>query len=624
MSPSSRPVSTCLIALAVLVTIVGPPASTSSAQAAVTAEASVASAQAAVDCLDPSNEIVAENCLTGSPPSVWDVTGAGDSSIQGFATDISVDQGGTVDFKIDTPSTDYRLDIYRLGWYEGDGARLVDTIQPSAVLPQTQPVCLEIDGATNDNLIDCGNWGVSASWTVPAAAVSGVYIARATREDVGGDVASHIAFIVRDDDGASDLLFQTSDTTWQAYNRYGGYSLYDGPGHAHKVSYNRPFTTRGAPTEDWLFNAEYPMIRWLERNGYDVSYFTDVDSDRRGAEIPEHEAFLSVGHDEYWSAGQRANVEAARDAGTDLAFFSGNEIYWKTRWEASTTDGGAFRTLVSYKEGDAQGSEHWNCLGNFDCDPHPTTWTGLWRQNQTGHDGGRPENALSGQISWGDATAAIQVPAAATALRFWRNTGMSGATTLDRRHARLRVRLGAAGVRRFEPARSDHAVRHDGCGQEPQDEPVPRPGERCARLRRRHRPVVVGPRRHPRPRVVHRGPQDAAGHRQPALRHGGAAGDVAGQPRPGRAARHDRPDRHHHRSGGRCDRPGRERHDLGHGRRHRRRRRGGRGLDGQRNDLEPRRPARRTGPTRSTRPAVRSRRRRARSTTPPTSAPPRA
>ena len=378
------------------------------------------------------NEIVTENALPGNAPSEWEVAGAGDSSIQGFATDISVDQGGTVEFKIDTPATDYRIDIYRLGWYGGDGARKVATVEPSATLPQTQPSCLGAGGTLPDNLIDCGNWGVSASWSVPTDAVSGIYIARPVREDVGGDLASHIAFIVRDDDGESDLLFQTSDTTWQAYNRYGGYSLYDGPGHAHKVSYNRPFTTRDAPTEDWLFNAEYPMLRWLERNGYDVSYFTDVDSDRRGAEILEHEAFLSVGHDEYWSAGQRANVEAARDAGVDLAFFSGNEIYWKTRWEPSTADGGStdYRTLVSYKEGDAQGSEHYDCAGNFSCDPDPDTWTGLWRQNQTGHDGGRPENGLSGQISWGDATTAIEVPASATALRFWRNTGMTGATTL--------------------------------------------------------------------------------------------------------------------------------------------------------------------------------------------------
>ena len=100
----------------------------------------------------------------------------------------------------------------------------------------------------------------------------------------------------------------------------------DNPGRAYKVSYNRPFTTRGTSEEDWLFNSEYPMVRWLERNGYDVSYFTGVDSDRLGAEIREHKAFLSVGHDEYWSGAQRANVEAARDAGVHLAFFSGNEV----------------------------------------------------------------------------------------------------------------------------------------------------------------------------------------------------------------------------------------------------------------------------------------------------------
>ena len=330
------------------------------------------------ECGDPgNNEIVAENCLTGNPSSEWDISGAGDLTIQGFATDISVDQGGTIEFKVDTGATDYRLDIYRLGYYNGDGARFITTFDPSATLPQIQPACL-FDGTDDVNLVDCGNWDVSASWTVPTDATSGIYIAKLVRED-GTTGASHITFIVRDDDGDSDLLFQTSDTTWQAYNRYGGYSLYDGPGHAHKVSYNRPFTTRDAPTEDWLFNAEYPMVRWLERNGYDVSYFTNVDSDRYGSEILEHQVFLSVGHDEYWSAGQRANVEAARDAGVHLAFFSGNEIYWKTRWEPSTADGEStdHRTLVSYKEGDAQGSEHYDCLGNFDCDPDPTVWTGL-------------------------------------------------------------------------------------------------------------------------------------------------------------------------------------------------------------------------------------------------------
>ena len=80
------------------------------------------------------------------------------------------------------------------------------------------------------------------------------------------------------------------------------------------------------------------MVRWLERNGYDVSYFTGVDSDRRGSEILDHKTFLSVGHDEYWSAGQRANVEAARDAGVNLAFFSGNESLLEDPLGAASTD----------------------------------------------------------------------------------------------------------------------------------------------------------------------------------------------------------------------------------------------------------------------------------------------
>jgi hypothetical protein len=280
------------------------------------------------------NEIVCENLLPGAPSSEWQVTGAGDGSIQGFATDISVNRGGTVRFKIDTNASAYRIDIYRLGFYGGMGARKVATINPTASLPQNQPNCLS---NANTGLVDCGNWGVSASWTVPATAVSGLYLARPLRTDTGG--ASHIPFVVRDDSGGSELLFQTSDTTWQAYNQYGGNSLYVGssgiaPDRAVKVSYNRPFTTREINPEDWIFNAEYPMIRWLEANGYDVSYFTGIDSDRLGAEIREHKVFLSVGHDEYWSGAQRANVEAARNASppVHLAFFSAIEPSRRSRW----------------------------------------------------------------------------------------------------------------------------------------------------------------------------------------------------------------------------------------------------------------------------------------------------
>jgi hypothetical protein len=374
--------------------------------------AMVAPGDASASCASPANEIERENCRPGDPSSVWDIPGAGDLNIQGYATDISVNLGSRVSFKVNTNSSNYRLDIYRMGYYGGQGARKVATVEPSAALPQVQPGC---NSNATTGLVDCGNWAPSAHWDVPGDAVSGIYFAHLVRED-GTSGESHAVFVVRDDNGRSDLLFQTSDTTWQAYNAYGGNSLYTGTpaGRAYKVSYNRPFTTRGNAPEDWVFNAEYPMVRWLERNGYDVSYSTGVDSDRLGAELREHRAFLSVGHDEYWSAGQRTNVEAARAAGVNLAFFSGNEVFWKTRWE----DG--HRTLVSYKETHA----------NAKIDPAPGVWTGTWRDPRFSPpaDGGRPENALTGQLFTVNdgATTAIQVPAAEGKLRFWRHTSIAG------------------------------------------------------------------------------------------------------------------------------------------------------------------------------------------------------
>ena len=370
------------------------------------------------------NPIVCENSKPGNPPSEWDISGAGDPSIQGFAVEISVNQGETVHFKIDTDADDYRLDIYRMGYYGGTGARKVATIQPSVSLPQPQPACLT-DPSTG--LIDCGNWGISASWTVPTEATSGIYFAKLVRED-GDPRNSHIVFIVRDDYGHSDLLFQTSDTTWQAYNTYGGNSLYVGepgtnPGRAYEVSYNRPFTTRESAPEDWLFNAEYPMVRWLEANGYNVSYSTGVDTDRQGAEILEHRAFLSVGHDEYWSGAQRGNVEAARNAGVHLAFFSGNEIFWKIRWDTSVDGSGTpYRTMVSYKDTHA----------NTKIDPIPGVWTGTWRDPRFASttDGGHPENGLTGTIFMVNCCSyAIEVPAADGKMRFWRNTSVATLAT---------------------------------------------------------------------------------------------------------------------------------------------------------------------------------------------------
>ncbi|WP_208245409.1 DUF4082 domain-containing protein (plasmid) [Rhizobium sp. T1470] len=372
------------------------------------------------------NPIVLENQKPGNPESEWGIDGAGSSNIEGFATDISVNRGQTVSFKINTNSSNYRVDIYRLGYYGGMGARKVATIQHTGV--QNQPTPLR-DSTTG--LVDAGNWSVSASWAIPADAVSGIYFAKLVRQD-GTAGANHIPFIVRDDSSHSDVLFQTSDETWQAYNPWGGANLYQGngpatdsaPGRAYAVSYNRPITTRGgglaAGPQDYIFGAEYPAIRWLEKNGYDVSYMAGMDSDRLGSLIQNHKMFLSVGHDEYWSGQQRSNVEAARDAGVNLCFWSGNEVYWETRFAPSISSGAqAYRTLVCYKETRA---------GPIDPD---NQWTGTYRDprfvSPTAVGGGRPENALTGTMFQVDSyrSDAITVPYDDANLRFWRDTSVA-------------------------------------------------------------------------------------------------------------------------------------------------------------------------------------------------------
>ena len=379
-------------------------------------------ASATGPCDAPVTSVIAcENSLPGS--TAWEIQGAGDPTIQGFATSISVTANATVHFKIETDASSYHVDIFRLGYYGGAGARLVASdIAPSASLPQSQPPCLN-DASTG--LVDCGDWAESASWAVPSSAVSGVYLALLTRADTGGK--SQIPFVVKDPASHSSIVFQTSDATWQAYNSYGGNSFYTGDGslpdgRAYKVSYNRPFDTADTHPTSWLLNNEFPMISFLERNGFDVSYETagDVDADTGGTLLQNHQVFMSVGHDEYWSGNQRTNVQAARDAGVNLAFFSGNLMFWKARWENSV-DGtnAARRTLVSYKE------THANAL----IDPQdPPTWTGTWRDPRftPQSDGGQPENSLTGQLGLDSdgQSYAMTVPSKYKSLRFWRNTSI--------------------------------------------------------------------------------------------------------------------------------------------------------------------------------------------------------
>ena len=231
---------------------------------------------------------------------------------------------------------------------------------------------------TVTGLIEC-KWPASYTLTVPTTWVSGMYLARLTGLQSGKQ--SYITFVVRDDNRASDLLFESSVTTFQAYNFWpggaNGRSLYDfTPGErAEKVSFNRPYglglsytsSTPGAasgvgagefltnlqpgPAQDLpIHNAgwEYNMVRWLEKNGYDITYFTDIDLHENGALLNNHKAYLSVGHNEYWSMQMRQNVQTALNNGKHLGFFSANTMYWQVRFEPAS-NGAADRTMVCYK-----------------------------------------------------------------------------------------------------------------------------------------------------------------------------------------------------------------------------------------------------------------------------------
>jgi len=375
---------------------------------------------AVTPCGAGSNPITCENSKQGSPREDWYAPNAY-GAIKGFTTKESVQPGETLQIKVQSPVS-YRVQIYRLGWYDGDGARKMPT-SPTAIFPaKTQPNCIS-DVATG--LVDCGNWATTASWTVPSDAVSGLYLAILDQTDNDGYMP--YPFVVRNESSHSDIVVQTSDQTWQAYNDYGGRNLYDGngpapDGRAYKVSYNRPLDVGG---DNGIYGSEYAMLSWLERNGYDVSYLSGIDVATKGSLLLNHKIYMSSGHDEYWTQSQWDNVKAARDAGVNLAFFSGNDVFWRTRLEASA-DGAntANRTLVCYKMTKM-------ALGNGIADPSGT-WTGTYMDPVgAGTGGGQPQNQLTGTLfrANGYRNDAITISEFYGKMRMWRNTSVASLPT---------------------------------------------------------------------------------------------------------------------------------------------------------------------------------------------------
>ncbi len=298
------------------------------------------------------NPIQRENALPGAES--WRLPRAAKGAIEGYASRISVRPGTVLDLHVSTGSaTRYRVEIYRIGWYGGSGARLVACL-PTCTTDEagaTQPVP-PFDPSTG--YLNAG-WPVTDRIAVGPSWTSGYYLAELVLTE--GPDAGHgswVPFIVREPRAqSSNVLVQAAVNTWQAYNSWGGRSLYfnfNGVGDNH-VSFERPFEEASMKTADGPATdnanlpqvSEFPLVRFLERNGYDVSYTTDVDTDANPAELLRHRLAIVAGHDEYWTKGIRDAYERARDLGTNLAFVGANIGFWQMRYEDDR------RTIVEYR-----------------------------------------------------------------------------------------------------------------------------------------------------------------------------------------------------------------------------------------------------------------------------------
>ncbi|MSU48006.1 MAG: hypothetical protein EXS37_02780 [Opitutus sp.] len=298
----------------------------------------------------PGSVIAAENAREGARD--WQLTrvrvdkdGFRSPWIEGYCSRQSVLAGESIDIMVSAePARKFRLEIFRSGYYGGRGGRKMTELGPLSATTQPTPKPGE------KNLHEC-RWTPTVTLKIPADWPSGVYLGRMTTIPEAAAEPywqSYVVFIVRDERPA-DILFQCSDNTWQAYNRWpNNFSVYTHPkgnqGPWADVSFDRPYGREAqwqgivndpltVGSGEWLC-FEFPLAYWLEQHGYDVSYCSNSDllTPERGLKC---KSFLSVGHDEYWDIRQFRSVEKMRDAGVNLMFLSGNSVCWVTPYRAS-------------------------------------------------------------------------------------------------------------------------------------------------------------------------------------------------------------------------------------------------------------------------------------------------
>jgi hypothetical protein len=297
--------------------------------------------------------IVAENARLGHAWWVTTPQQAGD--IEGYVSQVSAAAGETVQLFVSTKASQFHVEAYRMGYYQGIGARLV---WQSPEVPGSRQAPPQLIRPTNT--IECG-WAPSLSITIGADWLAGAYLLKlvgATGEE------QFVPLCVRDDDSKAAVVIQQSVTTWQAYNRWGGYSLYYGnrtgglsythasaggtfADRARIVSFDRPYDHDWASGAADFIGNEFPVIFHAERLGLDVTYWTDVDFHANPQLLANHKALVSLGHDEYWSSAMRAEAVQSLAAGVNFAFLGANACYRQIRFEPSPL--GPNRHQVCYK-----------------------------------------------------------------------------------------------------------------------------------------------------------------------------------------------------------------------------------------------------------------------------------
>lgn len=287
--------------------------------------------------------VAVENARPGT--DAWRITERAPLGwIEGYSRSASVRPGTTLDLRVDTASPTYVVQAYRMGFYGGLRGRLVWASAPQTGVRQPPPT---VDAATG--FVEA-RWKVTTEVPVGADWPPGAYLLKLV-SSAGG--ASYVPVTVRDDAAHADLLLLDSVSTWQAYNPWGGCSLYDCPtlkgrARAVRVSFDRPYArTYHDGSADFL-DHELPVIALAEELGLDLAYATSLDLHVDPDLVTRYRGVVSTGHDEYYSRSMRQALVTARDRGVNLAFLGANAVYRHVRFEPAS-DGTADRVMVNYR-----------------------------------------------------------------------------------------------------------------------------------------------------------------------------------------------------------------------------------------------------------------------------------